>query len=456
MGAGRNRMHIEIKKGLNIPLSGAPEQAIQEARPVSRVALVAHEYPGLKPGMQVGEGDEVASGQVLFVHRRDQEICYTSPASGVVEKIYRGEKRVLQSVVIRVEGDRQVQFERWAEDEVATGDRGSVVAQLLTSGLWPAIKTRPYGKTPSPRSEPHSVFVNAMDTRPLAPDPAVVIEDAPRLFQMGMQVVGRLTSNRVFVCVKGGVSLPLPKGRFDVVEFSGPHPAGLAGTHVHFLDPVRAGKVVWVIGYQDVMAFGALFDQGVYPHERVISLAGPMVREPRLLRTCVGACVSELCASEIDAPRECRRIAGSALDGYKATGWSDFLGRFSLQITVLRERDSKRQVLGWLRPRFDLFSASRAVFSHLLKSRSFPLTCMQNGSPRALVPIDIYERVMPLDLLPAPLLRSLLVGDTDMAQGLGCLELEEEDLALCSYVCPGKHEFGEALRENLELIEREG
>ena len=205
-------MRIDIKKGLDIPLSGAPKQVIQAARPVSRVALIACEYPGLKPGMQVNEGDAVAAGQVLFVHRRDQEICYTSPASGVVEKIHRGEKRVLQSVVIRVEGDRQVRFRRWAEDDVATGDRDAIVAQLLTSGLWPAIKARPYGKTPNPRSEPHSIFVNAMDTKPLAPDPVVVIEDAPRLFQMGMQVVRRLTANRVFVCVKGGVSPPLPEG----------------------------------------------------------------------------------------------------------------------------------------------------------------------------------------------------------------------------------------------------
>lgn len=449
-------MHINLKKGVDIPLSGAPEQVIEDARPVSRVALVACEYPGLKPGMRVRQGDTVAAGQTLFVHRREPEICYASPVSGVVEAVHRGEKRVLQSVVVRVEGDRQEQFECWRDADIATGDRERVIAQLLKSGLWPAIKTRPYGKTPGPQSEPHSIFVNAMDTRPLAPDPAVVIGDAPEAFRTGMRVVRRLTGNKVFVCAGSGLDLPLPEGDFETVRFSGPHPAGLAGTHIHFLDPVRGGKTVWSVGYQDVMAFGTLFARGVYPSGRVVSLAGPMVRRPRLLRTRVGACVSELCADEVEVPETCRLIAGSALDGYQAAGWSDFLGRFALQLTVLRERDGQR-VLGWLRPGFDLFSVSRAVFSHLRgRRRTFDLACMQNGSPRALVPIDIYERVMPLDLLPVPLLKSLLVRDADMAQKLGCLELEEEDLALCSYVCPGKHEFGEALRENLEIIEKEG
>ena len=448
-------MRINIKKGLNIPISGSPRQVIEDACPVSRVALVTHEYLGLKPDMHVGEGDTVATGQTLFTHRYYPQICYTSPASGVVEVINRGDKRFLQSVVIRVEGERKEQFECWNLDDIKTRTRDQVVAQLLKGGLWPAIKTRPFGKTPKPNSEPHSIFVNAMDTRPLAPNPAVVIEDKAELFEAGMRVVRRLTTGKVFACIDAGAQLSLSQEEFDTVGFSGPHPAGLSGTHIHFLDPVGGGKVVWVIGYQDVMAFGSLFVNGVYPTERVVSIAGPMVKNPRLLRTRVGASVSELCSGELRGIDECRLIAGSVLDGYKAHGWSDFLGRFTLQMTVLREQ-GERRMFGWLRPGFDMFSASRAVFSNLLMRRSFDMNCMQNGSSRAMVPIAIYERVFPLDLLIAPLLKSLLVMDDNMAQTLGCLELEEEDLALCSYVCPSKHEFGEILRENLDLIEKEG
>lgn len=458
-------MRIDLKKGLDLPISGSPEQLIEDARPVARVALVAREYHGLKPGMSVKEGSEVAAGQILFVHRRHPEMCYTAPASGIVEAVHRGERRRLQSVVIRVEGERAEEFERWSSSDVVTRPRKAVVAQLIRSGLWPAIKTRPYGQTPDPASAPHSIFVTAADTRPLAPDPVVVIAAASAAFRTGLSVVRRLTEGKVFVCTGSGGSPPLPEsGAFEHVEFSGPHPAGLAGTHIHFLDPVgrgegeghrEGGKVVWVIGYQDVIAFGTLFDEGVYPTSRVVSLAGPAVRRPRLLRTRVGASVSELCAGEIDEDENCRLVAGSVLEGYRADGALDFLGRFTLQITALPEH-AERRTLGWLRPGFDLFSASRAVFSHLLRRRSFAMSCMQYGSPRALIPVTLYERVMPLDLLPAPLLKSLLVMDTEMAQKLGALELEEEDLALCSYVCPGKHEFGEILRANLELIEKEG
>ncbi len=446
---------IDLKKGLDVPIAGRPEQVIEDARPVSRVALVAHEYHGLKPGMHVSEGDAVAAGQTLFVDRRHPQVCYTSPASGTVEAVNRGDKRVLQSIVIRAEGERSEQFKHWKPGEITPRARAEIVAQLLRSGLWTALRTRPYSKTPAPESTPHSIFVNAADTRPLAPDPAVVIADSREMFTTGLRIVRCLTAGKVFVCTGPGVQPPLPQGAFETVEFAGPHPAGLAGTHIHFLDPVGDSKVVWVIGYQDVIAFGALFTEGVYPAGRVVSFAGPMVSRPRLVRTRIGASVSELCAGEIAGAGECRLIAGSVLDGYTADGWSDFLGRFTLQITALKEH-GERRVLGWLRPGFDLFSASRAVFSHLLRRKSFAMTCMQNGSPRALVPLSIYERVLPLDLLPAPLLKSLLVLDTDMAQKLGCLELDEEDLALCSYVCPGKHEFGTILRANLDHIEKEG
>jgi Na+-transporting NADH:ubiquinone oxidoreductase subunit A len=240
----------------------------------------------------------------------------------------------------------------------------------------------------------------------------------------------------------------------EVAEFEGPHPAGLAGTHIHFLAPVNAQRVVWTVNYQDVIAIGRLFTQGRIVPERIVAFAGPPVRDPRLVRMRMGAALEPLWREGI-ADIECRVLSGPVLSGYRAAGWGAYLGRYHVQVAVLQE-GRKRDLLGWILPGRNRFSVTNAYTSSFFRSRRFDFTTSQNGSPRAMVPIGSYERVMPLDILPTQLLRALIVGDTDVAQQLGCLELDEEDLALCSFVCPGKHDFGPILRENLERIEKEG
>lgn len=447
---------IKIKKGLDLPISGAPEQTITDSKPVRNVALIGFDYNGMKPTMAVQEGDRVKRGSLLFTDKKTEGVRYTSPAAGVVKEVNRGERRVFQSVVIEIDGDEAETFARYESSQLGSLERQQVVDNLVESGLWTLFRTRPYSKVPEIDSAPHSIFVSVMDTNPLAADPTVIIKDDPDAFENGLRIISKLTNGKVFVCGKPGADVPVPKDdAFEVQQFDGVHPAGNVGTHIHFLDPIAGDKVVWSIGYQDVMAIARLFQTGEVPTERVVAVAGPKASKPRLLRTQVGASLDELLAGEYDATGEERVISGSVFGGRTGRGPCAYLGRFANQVTILEEGD-KREFMGWLSPGTRKFSTLNIYLSKLTRGRLFDFTTTTNGSERAMVPVGSYEEVMPLDILPTQLLRSLIVGDTEMAQKLGCLELDEEDLALCTFVCPGKYEYGPILRQNLTRIEIEG
>lgn len=446
---------IRIKKGLDLPIAGKPEQTIHSTRTVTEVAILGEEYVGMRPSMRVQEGDTVKKGQVLFEDKKNSGVVYTAPAAGKVSAIHRGEKRVLQSVVIALEGNEQVQFEYYSAEALAALSNEEVRRNLVASGLWTALRTRPFSKVPAIDAQPASIFVNAMDTNPLAADPAVIIAARSDDFINGLTVISRLTEKKVHLCKAAGSAVPtVMLKNIEVHEFAGVHPAGLVGTHIHFIDPVGTKKTVWSINYQDVIAIGHLFTTGELDNSRVISLAGPQVKKPRLVRTQLGAKVSELVVDELEAG-ENRVISGSVLNGVTATGVHDYLGRYHLQISVIEEGRHK-ELFGWVKPSADKFTITRTTLGHFLKNKLFKFTSAMHGSERAMVPIGNYERVMPLDILPTLLLRDLIVGDTDSAQALGCLELDEEDLALCSFVCPGKYEYASLLRNVLEKIEKEG
>ncbi|MBB3168508.1 Na(+)-translocating NADH-quinone reductase subunit A [Simiduia aestuariiviva] len=447
---------IKIRRGLDLPISGAPEQTIHDAPKARSVAVIGVDYHGMKPTMAVKEGDKVKLGQLLFTDKKTEGVRYTAPAAGTIAAINRGEKRMLQSVVIDVEGDEAEQFASFAPAEFATLARQQVVDNLVNSGLWTALRTRPYSKVPAIDATPHAIFVTAMDTNPLALDPALVIGEQVESFNQGLQLLTRLTEGQVHVCKAAGSALDVQTAdRVAVHEFGGVHPAGNAGTHIHFIEPVSASKVVWTIGYQDVIAVAKLFATGQLATERVVALAGPQVANPRLLRTRLGASLDELTAGELK-DGENRVVSGSVFGGRKAHGAYAYLGRYHNQVTVLAEgRD--RPFLHYMRAGFNLFSTTGIYISKLIGGgKKYDFTTTTAGSERAMVPIGTYERIMPLDILPTHLLRALIVGDTDMAQKLGALELDEEDLALCTYVCPGKYEYGPILRDNLTRIEKEG
>ena len=445
---------IKIRRGLDLPLSGAPQQSIEDAVAVSQVAVIGADYVGMKPTMAVRVGDRVKLGQVLFSDKKTVGVHFTAPAAGVVSAINRGAQRVLESVVIDIDGDDAVEFVTTAAGDIASLTAQQVAQNLQDSGLWAALRTRPFSKIPAIDSKPSSIFVTAIDTHPLAANPAPIIAAEQDAFAQGLQLLTKLTDGNVFVCAAADTQVPEVTGT-QIERFSGVHPAGLASTHIHMLDPVSATKTVWAVGYQDVIAFAQLFATGKLPTERVIALAGPMVTKPRLLRTRLGASTVQLTAGETQQGEfENRVISGSALGGNTASGTTAFLGRYNNQITVLEE-GKKREFMGWATAGSNKYSLLNIYSSALNRAKKMALTTTTNGSQRAMVPVGVFEGLMPLDILPTQLLRSLVVGDIVNAQELGCLELDEADLALMTYACAGKYEYGAILRDVLTRIEKE-
>jgi len=458
-------VHV-IKKGLDLPITGAPEQRVFDAPAVSKVAILARDYPFMKPRMHVQEGEEVARGQLLFEDRKTEGVRFTAPGAGTVTAINRGARRALRSVVIDLTASERegrpadgdfFRFSSFTGAAVSDLDRDSVRDLLVESGLWTALRRRPFSNVPSPSESCRSIFVTAINSDPLGVDPEVALEGREEDFDRGLWALSHLTDGPVFLCraqgskISGGTA-----PRVRVEEFAGKHPAGLVGTHIHFLDPVSRANAVWHVGAQDVVVIGELFATGKLPVNRVVSLAGPLVQQPRLLATRLGAPTSPLVEGQL-YPGEARVISGSVLYGHRAMSEAGgFLGRYSTQISCLAE-DHRRRFLGWAWPGWDQFCTTRAYASSLRpKGTKYDFTTNARGGHRAMVPIGLFERVMPLDIMPTFLLRALLVDDVERAEALGCLELDEEDLALCSFVSPGKEDYAPALRRNLFEIWKEG
>ena len=464
-----------FRRGLSLPIAGAPEQTLEDAATPAAVAVSAADYPGMKPAMHVGPGDGVRRGQLLFEDRKQPGVRFTSPAAGTVAAVNRGAKRALISVVVRVDPSDQASstgaaatFQSYTGRHPSALSREEVQALLVESGDWTALRARPFGRTAAVDSAPKSIFVTAMSTEPFAPAADRIVEGRAGDLERGLAALARLTDGKVYLCrapgTMAGVEASDP---VRIEEFAGPHPAGAAGLHIHTLDPVDRNKLVWQIGLQDTLAIGRLFATGEPDVQRIVALAGPPVRRPRLLRTRLGASFADLVRGEIGSVAEAapddavRVVSGSPLSGRTAIGQGapaelhGYLGRFHDTISVL-EDDDRRRFLGWLMPGFGAFSRARAFASSLLPRKPFAMTTTTHGSARAIVPIGLYESVFPWDLQPTFLLKSLVAGDVERAEELGCLELLEEDLALCTFVCPGKTEYGPYLRDALEVIEKEG
>jgi len=454
----------QIKRGLDVPIAGAPEAGIEAATPVRRVALMADDYVGMKPTMAVAAGDQVKRGQLLFEDKKIPGVRFTAPGAGTVLAVNRGAKRAFQSIVIELTdtehagapgNDELTAFESWSGDSIAAYSREQVKALLLESGLWTALRARPFSRTANPATVPHSVFVTAMDTNPLAPPVEAALDGRMKEFETGLVALSKLTDGKVYLC-KRPKSVPAsPHTGVVQQSFVGPHPAGNAGTHIHFLDPVGRNKTVWHIGYQDAIAWGALFMTGKLDITRVISLAGPAVKRPRNLSTRIGASLDEITAGQLDEG-DLRTISGSVLSGRTAMGdIFGYLGRYHNQVSVIPE-DRRRELFGWMAPGISLYSITNAFLSSLFPGRKFDFTTNLHGGRRAIVPIGTYEKVMPLDIQATYLLRALASDDLERIELLGGLELDEEDLALCTFVCPSKQEYGPMLRRNLDTLEKEG
>lgn len=445
---------IKLKKGLDLPIEGSPKQEISQGPNVSKVALIGDDVAGMKPTMTVKVGDRVKVGQVLYTDKKTEGVNYTAPASGEVIELNRGEKRVFQSVVIKIEGNDHLDFESFKGSDISSYSKDEAQKLLLESGMWPSLRVRPFSKVATPNTTPSSIFVTAMDTNPLAANPELIINENPEAFKHGLKVLTKF-SDKVFLCTDNNSKIPgsdIEKVKQET--FVGPHPAGLAGTHIHFLDPVGTKKFVWSINYQEVIAIGKLFETGKLFTERVIAICGPAARNPRLIKTQVGACLSELTKEETHETSEVRVVSGSVFGGRTAADKFAYLGRFHHQVTLLKE-GREREFMGWHSPGFNKFSVKPIYISQFL-SKKFGFNTNTNGSHRSIVPIGSFEKVMPLDILPTQLTRYLNTNNLEMCVKLGALELDEEDVSLLTYVDPCKNDYASLLRQKLVVIEKEG
>ena len=374
----------KIKKGLSLPIAGKPDQRQVDRKSVTRVALLGDDYIDMKPAFAVAIGDDVQLGQTLFTDRKKSSIRFTSPGSGRVVEINRGAKRSFESIVIELDAEeREITFESFPETRLCGLNRKAVVKLLTESGLWTSLRARPYGKVADPDTEPHSIFVNAMDTNPLAPSFEKTLEGREEEFKHGLSVISRLTDGKLYLCKEKGVSIPTTRMvQITVQEFYGPHPAGNAGTHIHFLDPVDKNKTVWHISADDLIAVGILFATGKLFMDRILSLAGPSVGNPRLIKTRLGASIEDIVSEEYDFggrnESDTRLISGSVFSGHTATGTKNYLGRYHRQITALPEGREKI-MLSWARPGLDLYSVKNLFLSKIFPAKENQLRYGDQG-----------------------------------------------------------------------------
>lgn len=444
---------VRIRKGLDLPIQGAPEQKIHQG-PVSRsVGLVGFDYIGLKPKMLVQEQDSVQRGTPLFFNKEDPEAVIVSPVTGRVRAINRGARRVLESVVIEIDDADDKGIEIGAIDDKAPRDE--IVSKICAAGLWTSFRTRPYSKVPHHASQPLAIYVTALESEPLAAKADLIIEERREDFQKGLATIAKLTDGQTYLCQSTELSFDASSvDGVTPVGFAGPHPSGLPGTHMHFLTPPRTENPVWTISYQDVLAIGAVANTGFLDPSIVCSLCGPAAANPRLVRTIAGASIDDLIEGGVACDGKVRVLSGSVLSGREASGPLAYIGRYHRQVCLIEE-DDKQITLGWIRPMPGKY-AVQPVLGSAFARKAYALTSNLNGGRRAMVPTGTFEELMPQDFLPTQLLRALLVKDTDTAQALGVLELDEEDLGLVGFACPAKYEYGLALRECLEKIEKEG
>ena len=387
---------FNLKKGLDIPISGKPAHTVTSSKQVKHVGLVGDDYPGMKPTMLVKVGDQVRCGQPLFTDKKNEGVIFTAPGSGEVIALNRGLKRKFESLVIRLTSEEPLTFCS-PESKASDFTPDQLRALLVDSGLWCSFRTRPYGKIPPIDGTPHSLFITAIDTSPLAPDMEGILDLGKQDFISGLDLLKNCIDTPIYLCLpEEQKAITEEIEGVEMVGFAGPHPAGLPSTHIHLLDPVHENKYVWHINVQDVMSCGALLKSGALVPDRIVSLAGPAATEPRHIRTRLGASLLEICQQEVKGD-DVRLLSGSVLDGRQANEIHGFLGRYHQQISCVVE-GTGRQLFGWLRPGNDRFSVSRAFLSAFTKPPSLPLDTAVWGGDRAIFPLGF----LPYSFLLSP------------------------------------------------------
>ncbi len=444
---------IKIRKGFDIPLDGAAEKKIAGECQSSFFGIRPSDFPGLIPKLAVRPGDQVSAGSALFADKKNPEVKFTSPVSGNVVSVQRGDRRKILEVVVEKKDNQQIDF---GKNDLSGLSKEKITELLLASGLWPSIRQRPYNIIAKPGDAPKSVFISGFDTSPLAPDNDFVAGNSRMsLFNKGISALSKLTGVRINLVLNGKTQkndlfTGLPE--IDISYFSGPHPAGNVGVHIHHLDPLNKGEVVWHVNFQDVFTIGRLFDEGVYRPERIVALTGSEVIDPKYYKMLSGASVAPVVKDNV-RPGNHRYISGNVLTGTKIKN-DGYLGYYDSQITVIPE-GNYHEFFGWASPGIKKFSFSKTFLSSLFPQKSYRFDTNLHGGERAFVVTGLYEKVVPMDIYPMQLFKAILAGDIEMMENLGIYEVAEEDFALCEYVCPSKTEIQSIIRKGIELMIKE-
>ena len=440
---------IKLCKGLDIRLQGEAAKTIVDAPRAAEYAVSPLDFEGVTPKVLVKVGDKVEAGSPLFFDKKRPEILFTSPVSGTVAAVNRGEKRKVLSIVVTA--DEVTAYKQFSSLDLSKASREQIIELLLESGLWTMFVQRPYGVVASPSDKPKAIFVSAFDSAPLATDYNFALSADHNALQKGFEVLGRLTDGKVHLSYNAKGEKPEIKG-VELHAFKGKHPAGNVGVQIHHIDPINKGEKVWTLNIQDVAILGRLFLTGKVDMSRVIAVAGSCVAEPKYYRVVAGASIDSILNGKL-SNEHARVISGNVLTG-RAVEKSGFLGVNANQITVIPEGDDY-ELLGWAMPRFSKFSVSRSYFSWLFPSRKYNLDTNTNGGERAFVMSDLYDKYLPMDVYPAYLIKACLANDLDKMENLGIYEVVEEDLALCEFVCPSKIEFQQIIRNGINLMMKE-
>ncbi len=444
---------INLKKGFDIRIKGNAEKVLATTTDPVMFGVKPVDFPGLIPKLNVRPGDKVQSGSPLFHDKLKPEILFTSPVSGTVLSVERGDRRKMLEVVVERSGSEKIDFGK-ADPSALT--REKIKEKLLVSGLWPAIRQRPYHVIAKPGDVPKAIFISGFDTAPLAPDYNFIMDNSPsKAFQTGITVLSKLTDGKVNLVLNGAVaSSKVLSGAagVEISMFTGPHPAGNVGIHIHHLDPINKGEKVWFVNIQDVTAIGTLFTEGIYKPERIIALTGSEVVHPQYYKVLSGSSVTPLVNGNVNQGN-LRYISGNVLSGTKITS-DGYLGYYDSQITVIPEGDHY-EFFGWVTPGAKKFSFYRIFLSKLFPSRNFVLNTNLHGGERAFVLTGQYEKVVPMDIFPMQLFKAILAEDIDAMENLGIYEVAEEDFALCEFICPSKIEIQSIVRKGLDLMIKE-
>jgi Na+-transporting NADH:ubiquinone oxidoreductase subunit A len=446
-------LSVKLKKGLNIRMRGRAERILEEEMESATYGVKPIDFPGLIPKLSVKPGDNVLAGSPLFFDKMRPEIIFSSPVSGKVLSVTRGDRRKLLEVVVEKKGNEFIDF---GISDPSALSRNEIIRSLLISGLWPSVRQRPYQVVANPDEMPKAIFISGFDTAPLSPDYNFIIgNSSASFFRSGITALKKLTEGKINLVLNGeGDSADLLKKAegVEISYFSGPHPAGNPGIHIHHLDPINKGEVVWIVNLQDVLAIGRLFEEGRYNHERIIALTGSEVLRPGYHKIHSGASVSNLAGNNVK-PGNLRYISGNVLTG-TGIGASGYLGYYDSQITVIPEGDYS-EFFGWLLPGLKKFSFYRTFASKLLPAESYRFDTNFHGGERAFVLTGQYEKVVPMDIYPMQLLKAILSEDIDLMENLGIYEIAEEDFALCEYICPSKIEIQSIVRRGIEVMIKE-